>query len=82
VADPLRTKQLRAGLTQGLMVVQRLEWIARPFRLKWLTTGKVTGTLNSCSLIAGALLLMAPFGLIPFSNNSKPWWDSVWIAGK
>jgi hypothetical protein len=48
---------------------QRLERIARPFRLKWLTTGKVTGTLNSCSLIAGALLLMAPFGLIPFSNT-------------
>ena len=60
---------LRAGLTQGLMVVQRLERIACPFRLKWLTTGKVTGTLNSCSLIAGALLLMAPFGLIPFSNT-------------
>ncbi len=61
--------KLRAGLTQGLMVVQRFERIARPFRLKWLTTGKVTGTLNSCSLIAGALLLMAPFGLIPFSNT-------------
>ena len=61
--------KLRAGLTQGLSVVQRLERIAHPFRLKWLTTGKVTGTLNSCSLIAGALLLMAPFGLIPFSNT-------------
>jgi len=61
--------KLRAGLTQGLVVVQRLERIARPFRLKWFTTGKVTGTLNSCSLIAGALLLMALFGLIPFSNT-------------
>jgi hypothetical protein len=65
----LPANKLRAGLTQGLMVVQRLERIARPFRLRWLTTGKATGTLNSCSLIAGALLLMAPFGLIPFSNT-------------
>lgn len=61
--------RLRTGLTQGLKVVQRLERIARPFRLKWLTAGKVTDALNSCSLIAGALLLMAPFGLIPFSNT-------------
>ena len=65
----LPANKLRDGLTQGLMVVQRLERIARPFRLKWLIGGKVTGTLNSCSLIAGALLLMAPFGLIPFSNT-------------
>jgi hypothetical protein len=25
--------------------------------------------LNDCSLILGAVLLMAPFGLIPFSNT-------------
>jgi hypothetical protein len=26
-------------------------------------------TLNNCALITGSVLLMAPFGLIPFSNT-------------
>jgi len=25
--------------------------------------------VNSCAMIAGAVLLMAPFGLVPFSNT-------------
>lgn len=69
VQRTLPADKLRSGLTQGMRVVQRLERLARPLRLKWLITGRVIGTLNSCSLITGALLLMAPFGFVPFSNT-------------
>ncbi|NOU36782.1 MAG: exopolysaccharide biosynthesis protein [Kiritimatiellaceae bacterium] len=65
----LPSDKLRAGLNQGSVWVHRLERISRPHRLKWLTSAGVTDTINNCSLIAGAVLLMAPFGLIPFSNT-------------
>jgi hypothetical protein len=61
--------KLRNCLGQGLIFVHRLERLARPRRLKWLISDGVTGILNNCSLITGAILLMAPFGLVPFSNT-------------
>jgi hypothetical protein len=62
-------KNLRACLHQGLIFFRRLEGLARPHRLKWFISARIANTLNSFSLIMGALLLMAPFGLIPFSNT-------------
>lgn len=63
------SEKLRAALDRALVWLRRLERISRPHRLPWLTGGGPVGIVNNLSLILGAALLMAPFGLIPFSNT-------------
>jgi hypothetical protein len=65
----LPAEKLRNGLRKGMIWFQRLERISRPHRLNWLTGKGLISVLNDCALILGALLLMAPFGLVPFSNT-------------
>lgn len=65
----LPTETLRAVLKKGSIWLHRLERISRPQRLLWLTRGRMMGVFNDCALILAACLLMAPFGLIPFSNT-------------
>ncbi|HEV2293943.1 MAG TPA: exopolysaccharide biosynthesis protein [Tepidisphaeraceae bacterium] len=65
----ISTEKLRAALGRALKWLRRLEKISRPHRLRWLAAGGPIGTFNNLSLILGAVLLMAPFGLIPFSNT-------------
>ncbi len=59
---------LRGALEKGAQWVQRLERISRP-RLPALTHGTFMHWVNGLMLVLGAVLLMAPFGLIPFSNT-------------
>jgi hypothetical protein len=61
--------KLRGAFERGLRWFSRLEKISRPRRMAWLTRGRFMHFLNNAALILGALLLMAPFGLIPFSNT-------------
>ena len=61
--------RLRSALDTGLAWVRRLERITRPGRLSKLTEGRAVGIVNDGALILGAVLLMAPFGFIPFSNT-------------
>ncbi|MCJ7729741.1 MAG: exopolysaccharide biosynthesis protein [Sedimentisphaerales bacterium] len=63
------TDKLRAALKRALVWFHRLERMSRPHRLNMLTSDGLMGILNNCSLILGAILLMAPFGLVPFSNT-------------
>jgi hypothetical protein len=63
------TDKLRAALQRALVWFHRLERVSRPHRLNWLTSDGLMGILNNCALILGAILLMAPFGLVPFSNT-------------
>ena len=63
------TDKLRVALNRALVWFHRLERVSRPHRLEWLTTDGLMGVLNNCALISGAILLMAPFGLVPFSNT-------------
>ena len=63
------TERLKAALGRGLVWLCRIERVSRPHRLPWLASDGVTGAVNSLALILGAVLLMAPFGLIPFSNT-------------
>lgn len=63
------TEKLRSGMERGLKWFQRLERVSRPHRMPWLMRGKVVGAINNLALILGAVLLMMPFGLIPFSNT-------------
>ena len=61
--------RMRAALDTGLKWVRRLERITRPGRMAGLTHGRAVGLFNDAALILGAVLLMAPFGFIPFSNT-------------
>lgn len=65
----LSTDKLRVALERALGGFQRLERISRPHRLSWLSADGALGAVNNCGLILAALLLMAPFGLIPFTNT-------------
>jgi hypothetical protein len=65
----ISTEKLLPVFQKSLRWLHRLERVVRPHRLGWLTSGGLIGIFNNCSLILGAVLLMAPFGLIPFSNT-------------
>jgi len=62
------THSLRLVLERGAVWLHRLEQVSRP-SIPVLTCGVGMARVNGLMLIAGALLLMAPFGLIPFSNT-------------
>jgi hypothetical protein len=61
--------KLREVLGRAITWMQRLEKVCKPNRLRWLASGGPVGMFNNCVLILAAVLLMAPFGLIPFSNT-------------
>ncbi len=65
----LSTEKLRPVLERSLRWMGRLEKVSEPHRLTWLVSGSAASALNNLALVLGALLLMAPFGLIPFSNT-------------
>jgi len=65
----LSAEKLHEGFGRALIWIHRLERISRPHRLPRLTTGFAANLLNNLSFILAALLLMAPFGFIPFSNT-------------
>ena len=63
------TERLRSALQRGLVWFRRLERISRPHRIAWAASDGAVRVVNDCAIILGAALLMAPFGLIPFSNT-------------
>lgn len=63
------TKKLRPLLRKALPWLQKIERVSRPNRIEWLVAEGPIAHLNNASLILGAVLLMMPFGLIPFSNT-------------
>lgn len=63
------TRKLRPLLRKALSWLKKLERISRPNRIQWLVAEGVVGFINNAALILGAVLLMMPFGLIPFSNT-------------
>ena len=65
----ISTEKLQAAFARAMKWLRRLERISRPHRMRWLTVGGPVVVFNNLSLILGAVLLMAPFGLIPFSNT-------------
>lgn len=65
----LPADKLRPGLASGLLWVRRLEKISRPHRVRVLVDGRVVDMFNNLAFILAAILLMAPFGLVPFSNT-------------
>ncbi|MEI7947877.1 MAG: exopolysaccharide biosynthesis protein [bacterium] len=65
----LSSEGIRSALMKGSKWLDRLDRVSRPHRMKWLVDGWMITTVNNGALILGAVLLMAPFGLIPFSNT-------------
>jgi hypothetical protein len=63
------TRKLRPVLRKALPWLQKLERVSRPNRIQWLVGSSLMERLNNASLILAAILLMMPFGLIPFSNT-------------
>ncbi|MBQ5941290.1 MULTISPECIES: exopolysaccharide biosynthesis protein [unclassified Massilia] len=65
----IATKKLRPVLRKALPLLYKLEKVSRPDRIHWLVKDGPIQHLNNLALILGAVLLMMPFGLIPFSNT-------------
>jgi hypothetical protein len=65
----ISSEKLRAGFQRALVWFHRLEKISRPHRLPGLTSDGLMSLLNNLSFILAAVLLMVPFGFIPFSNT-------------
>src|SRR5690606_26575584 len=65
----LPADRLRPGLAGGMAWVRPLERISRPPRLPSMGAGRAQGLFNNLAFILAALLLMAPFGFVPFSNT-------------
>lgn len=66
----IETDKLLPVFKKAFVWLHRLEKISEPRRLHWLAADGAVGTINNCALILGAILLMAPFGMIPFSNTA------------
>ncbi|WP_397475320.1 exopolysaccharide biosynthesis protein [Pusillimonas sp.] len=65
---PLETAKLLPALRKGVAIVSKLDAWVLP-RFPFLTSGPFA-RFNGLVLIFAGLLLMAPFGLIPFSNTA------------
>lgn len=65
----LSAEKLREGFKKALVWFHRLEKISKPHRLSRLTTAGAMTVLANLAFILGAILLMFPFGFIPFSNT-------------
>ena len=63
------TITLRSALERGVKTFRRLERFSRPQRVPWATSPGIARVLNDVAIVVGALLLMAPFGFVPFSNT-------------
>lgn len=62
------TAHLVRAFEQGARLVARIERFLHP-RLAALTTGAAISRFNGLMLVVAGVLLMAPFGLVPFSNT-------------
>jgi len=65
----ISTHKLRPVLEKALPWMVRMERVSRPNRIGWMVKDGLMQHLNNGALILGAVLLMMPFGLIPFSNT-------------
>jgi hypothetical protein len=65
---PLPTAQIKSVFGRGARIVGRFEHLIRP-RWPVLTRGATVNGLHGMALILAGVLLIAPLGLIPFSNT-------------
>lgn len=65
----IASEKLIAVLNRALVWFRRIERISRPYRFHTIAREGKFGLINKLSKILAAVLLMAPFGFIPFSNT-------------
>lgn len=65
----LSAEKLRAALNKGLKWFHYLEKISTPHRFNIMIHNKVLNKINGFLLLFGSVLLMIPFGIMPFSNT-------------
>ena len=65
----IASEKLIGVLSRALVWFRRFERISRPYRFQTLASEGKIGLLNKLSYILAAVLLMVPFGFIPFSNT-------------
>lgn len=65
----LPARRVRDMLGRGMTWIHRMERISRRHRLPGLAEGRAMDIVNSLAFIFAAILLMMPFGFIPFSNT-------------
>jgi hypothetical protein len=65
----LSAEKLRTSLKKGLKWFHFLEKISTPHRLNLLINNKIANKINGLLVLVGSILLMLPFGLMPFSNT-------------
>ncbi|MFN3610013.1 MAG: exopolysaccharide biosynthesis protein [Hyphomonas sp.] len=62
------SEKLKHTLGRGMHIVVRVERVVRP-RLGGITAAGLPARLNGIAIIFAAVLMMAPFGLVPFTNT-------------
>jgi len=65
----ISAEKFRTSLHRGTKWFRFLEKMSKPQRLSFLVSNKIASKINSFSILIGSLLLMLPFGLMPFSNT-------------
>lgn len=63
------SEKVHEALAKSTIWLKRLEYVSLPHRLNKLAVSGLADILNNCGLITGALLLIAPVILVPFSNT-------------
>lgn len=65
----ISAQSLANGLSKALVWFHRLEKITRPHRLQMLAQSNIFYLIHKIAFVFAAILLMVPFGFVPFSNT-------------
>jgi hypothetical protein len=65
----IQTKKLRPVIRKALPWLKKVEYLSRPNRIPALVANGTAEQFNNLALVLGAILLMLPFGPIPFTNT-------------
>lgn len=65
----LSSPKLAEAFRRAIVWLHRVEKVSKPHRLSKLTSEGAATVMTNSAFILAALLLMAPFGFIPFSNT-------------
>lgn len=77
---PIDAVKLKAAIERGATTFGRVDRISHP-RLQWLTRDGTMNRLAGLGLLACAVLLIFPLGLVPFSNTLPAWGILLLAAG-
>jgi hypothetical protein len=62
-------EKVRETLRKSSVWLARLQYLSKPHRMNWLAGPGLADFFNSCTLVFGALMLIAPIILVPLSNT-------------